>query len=359
MAFSTIPPHSEILDIGGSAMHESIKQRLHDSLYTEPADGKPRVLPDELLYDDAGLAIWADIIFTKEFYQTADEITLFEMNSDEIAQHIPINSIMTDLGAGDLRKVERLLAVLERRGDKTDYLALDISKTSLETNLAELAPKHENVTCGGLWGDFGAGNNWVAGLDPSRPRVLLSLGSVLFNNETSKAIADLKHWVKLLRPQDLILAGMDGHSIKANKDKVWAAYHSHPDLFNQFWSNGFEHANRLLGGDILNLNDWEVNADLDENEHRHRWFFTAKRDIRLSGPGFATEKTLPKGTVVEWFDAHKQNADDVRAMCSVVGLEAFKIWKAPDSEMTQYLLRPVKGRESSPNDTDSAITDMQ
>jgi uncharacterized SAM-dependent methyltransferase len=100
MAFSILPPHSEILDIGGSKMHESIKQRLHDCLFSEPTDGKPRVLPDELLYDDAGLAIWADIIFKEEFYQTADEITLFENNSEEIAQHIPLGSVVTDLGAG-------------------------------------------------------------------------------------------------------------------------------------------------------------------------------------------------------------------------------------------------------------------
>lgn len=81
-------------------MHKSINKRLYDCLLTEPVDGKPRVLPDELLYDDTGLAIWADIIFTEEFYQTADEITLFENNSEEIAQHIPLGSIMTDLGAG-------------------------------------------------------------------------------------------------------------------------------------------------------------------------------------------------------------------------------------------------------------------
>lgn len=217
-----------------------------------------------------------------------------------------------------------------------NYLALDISKTSLESNLAELAPNHKRVSCGGLWGDFGAGNNWVEDLDPARPRVLLSLGSVLFNNETSKAIADLKGWVALLRPQDLILAGMDGHSIKAHKDKVWAAYHAHPDLFNKFWSNGFDHANRLLGDDILNLDDWEVDADLDEEEGRHRWFFTAKRDIRLKGPRDAPEKVLPKGTEMEWFDAHKHDADDVRDMCSKVGLEVSKIWKLPGSEMSEW-----------------------
>lgn len=165
--------------------------------------------------------------------------------------------------------------------------------------------------------------------------MLLSLGSVLFNNETSKAIADLEHWVKLLRPQDLILAGMDGHSIKENKEKVWAAYHAHPDLFNEFWSNGFSHANRLLGSDVLRLNDWEVDADLDENEGRHRWFFTAKRDVRLPGTDGALDKVLPEGTVMEWFDAHKQNADDVRYMCSRVGLEVIKIWKVPGSEMSE------------------------
>ena len=98
---SSIPSHNEILDIGGSAMRGGILGRLKEALLSQKhGDNRPIVLPDELLYDDIGLDIWAKIIFTPEFYQTRDEIELFERNSDEIAKHIPIGSVMVDLGAG-------------------------------------------------------------------------------------------------------------------------------------------------------------------------------------------------------------------------------------------------------------------
>ncbi|KAM0277868.1 hypothetical protein ACHAQH_005500 [Verticillium albo-atrum] len=341
--------HGTVVDIGGSAMSPAILARLDAALFDTP-DGSPIVLPDELLYNDNGLAIWAEIIFTPENYQTTDEIKLFKANSAEIAEYIPERSVMIDLGAGDLRKVGILLAELEKRRSKTTYLALDISRASLTSNLAALSTKHSHVLTGGLWGDFSAGYDHVAALPPSTPRVLLSLGSVLFNDEFSTALASLKRWAALMRGPDLILAGMDGHTLVDHRDKIWAAYHSHEDLFARFWANGFAHANGLLGGDFLNPKDWETCAELDEEQGRHRFFFRARRDIDI-GRG----RILPEGREMDWFDAHKNGVKRVREMCDLADLDVLKVWKAPGSEMYQYLLRK-KGREGSP--TDSAISDM-
>ncbi|CRK12619.1 hypothetical protein BN1723_001868 [Verticillium longisporum] len=342
--------HGAVIDIGGSAMGAAILTRLRDALY-DTSEGSPIVLPDELLYDDKGLAIWAEIIFTPENYQATDEMKLFEANSPEIAKHIPEESVMVDLGAGDLRKVGILLAELEQRESKTTYLALDISQASLSFNLETLSTKHSRVLTAGLWGDFSAGYAFVAALPPSTPRVLLSLGSVLFNDEFQTALTSLQKWASLLQQSDIILAGMDGHTLADHRDKIWAAYHAHEDLFARFWANGFEHANRLLGGDILKPDDWDTCAELDEEQCRHRFFFRARRDIDI-GEG----RMLHSGCEMDWFDAHKNGVERVRQLCGLANLEVLKVWKAPGSEMYQYLLRK-KGRAGSP--ADSAISDMQ
>ena len=62
-------------------------------------DDKP-ALPDELLYDDVGLPIWNEIIFTPEFYQTHDEIALLDRNGSEIAARFKSGLTIIDLGAG-------------------------------------------------------------------------------------------------------------------------------------------------------------------------------------------------------------------------------------------------------------------
>ncbi|KAL2756034.1 hypothetical protein ACRALDRAFT_2027670 [Sodiomyces alcalophilus JCM 7366] len=350
--YSKIPAHGTVLDIGGSDMSTSVRDRLRSVLLDDHAPGTIPVMPDELLYNDKGLAIWAEIIFTPEFYQTADEIAILARNSGEISKYIPDGVTMIDLGAGDLRKVENLLAVLEQRGTPSTYLALDISRASLKTNIDMLAAMHDKVTCAGLWGDFNRGLSWVDNLDPAVPRLFLSLGSVLFNDSWDTAVANLKRWANLMRPQDLILAGMDGHMFENHREKIWAAYHAHPDMYDEFWANGFAHANALLGAEYLRTEDWDCCAELEDHDSRHRFFFRANKDVSVG------EKTLPKGFEFDWFDSHKHDEDEVRMMCDEAGLSIIKVWQAPDSEMRQYLVQLKMSRESSPSDGDSAIAWM-
>ncbi|OLN86271.1 Ergothioneine biosynthesis protein 1-like protein 2 [Colletotrichum chlorophyti] len=353
---SSIPAHGAVHDIGGGQMSSNILDNLRRvfaaaSAYqdTDDYDGMAETptMPDELLYDDKGLAIWAKIIFTPEFYQTRDEIVLFEKNSDEIAAYIPENATMVDLGAGDMRKVNFLLEELAKCGRKATYLALDISKRSLESNLDALAPRHAggSVHMAGLWGDFKAGLAFCEKV--ATPRVFLSLGSVLFNDPWEKAVASLREWAALMRQDDLILAGMDGHDVTSMK--VWDAYHSHPALFEDFFRNGLDHANALLGEDVFKLRDWSLRAVVDVGEQRHRFFLRANRDIVYAKEG----KTLKHGVEIDWFDAHKRSEKDVVKMCAEAGLEIIKSWAIHGSDMRQYLIQ--RQSENSCDETDSAI----
>ncbi|TDZ34053.1 Ergothioneine biosynthesis protein 1 [Colletotrichum spinosum] len=337
-------------------MSSSIREDLC-RVFEDAADGQQPTMPDELLYDDKGLFIWADIIFTPEFYQTADEAAIFEENSHAIARHIQKGAVMVDLGAGDMDKVNLLLRELARQGRETTYLALDISKKSLASNLVKLHAEHAggSVHVAGLWGDFDAGlrhcKSSAAGEDDTTPRVFLSLGSVLFNDPWAKAVASLKRWAALMRPSDLILAGMDGHDVRSRK--VWDAYHSHPDLFERFFHNGFDHANKLLGEVVFRPLDWDICAEVDAAEKRHRFFVRARRDVMLEGDDGGV---LREGVELDWFDAHKRNEVDVRKMCAQAGLEVIASWAKKGSDMRQYLIRLETGGEVSSDENDSGVS---
>ncbi|GKT46567.1 ergothioneine biosynthesis protein 1 [Colletotrichum spaethianum] len=354
---AVVPGHGSVLDIGGGQMSSTILNDLRRVFVTAErpnARGGLPTMPDELLYDDKGLAIWADIIFTPQFYQTRDEIALFERHSGEMARHyIPDDGTMIDLGAGDMRKVNYLLEELAHQGRKATYLALDISKHSLTSNLEDLAPGHAggSVHMAGLWGDFTAGLAYAETLEGT-PRVFLSLGSVLFNDPWKKAVASLRDWAALMRPADLILAGMDGHDVTSAK--VWDAYHSHPALFESFFHNGLRHANALLGEDVFRPGDWDICAEIESDEKRHRFYLRAKRDVVSATQG----KTLRRGLEIDWFDAHKRSDKDVGKMCTEAGLEVVKSWAIDGSEMRQYLLRISSdaAAETSSDEKDSAIS---
>ena len=89
-----------VIDIGGSVMYDDIGDRLVAALKQECTPDHKPTLPDELLYTDVGLFIWNMIIFTKEFYQTHDEIALFDLHGADIVKKCPAGITLIDLGAG-------------------------------------------------------------------------------------------------------------------------------------------------------------------------------------------------------------------------------------------------------------------
>lgn len=81
-------------------MYGDVGKELADAL-RRPYDPKHKpTLPDELLYDNLGLFTWNEIIWTHEFYQTHDEIALFDAHGDDIVSRFKSGVIMIDLGAG-------------------------------------------------------------------------------------------------------------------------------------------------------------------------------------------------------------------------------------------------------------------
>lgn len=81
-------------------MQDNLGGRLLRILQTKDNESRKPTLPDELLYDDSGLPIWNEIISTREFYQTHDEVALFEQHGEKIAKRVKSGVTMIDLGAG-------------------------------------------------------------------------------------------------------------------------------------------------------------------------------------------------------------------------------------------------------------------
>lgn len=227
--------------------------------------------------------------------------------------------------------MEHLLASFEKAQLEATYLALDISKASLEHSVGYLLDKHPaahaKVACAGLWGTFQDGRAYVQGIESQR--LFLSLGSVLCNDPWPEALSHLKYWAKALKPNDLLLVGMDAHLLPHDKDKIWAAYHSRDDLYRQFFLNGFDQVNKTIGEEWFREEDWDFLAELeDEPTTRHRFFFRANKDITIH----KLDRIIKAGEELDWFDSHKYGEESVRLMCRKAGLSVIRVWQAPNSE---------------------------
>ncbi|WYZ45172.1 hypothetical protein EsH8_VIII_000488 [Colletotrichum jinshuiense] len=269
----------DIIDIQRVAVETNLKDDII-SMWN-PTNG-PRRLPTLLLYNERGLQLFEDITYLDEYYLTNNEIKVLEKSSAEIAQNIPSESMVIELGSGNLRKVCLLLQAFENAGKNIDYYALDLSRKELERTLAQV-PEFHHVRCHGLWGTYDDGREWLKqSANLARTKCILSLGSSIGNFERYDAAGFLKHFSDVLTQSDTMLIGLDRCSDPA---KVYHAYNDKKGVTHEFILNGLANANEILGEEAFKLKDWEVIGEYvyDDEGGRHQAFYSPVRDTYVMG----------------------------------------------------------------------------
>jgi L-histidine Nalpha-methyltransferase / hercynylcysteine S-oxide synthase len=92
-----------IIDIRSDAAKLELKQGIREGL--RASDGEGRTLPTLLLYDEAGLKLFEKITYLPEYYLTGAEIEVLERHAPRIAERIPNDSIVVELGSGYEKKI--------------------------------------------------------------------------------------------------------------------------------------------------------------------------------------------------------------------------------------------------------------
>lgn len=95
-----LPKHGDVVDINGSRIALNLRSLVEEQFLRPYSPTQKPVLPDELLYTDTGLGVWRDIIHHPNFYQTYDEMALFDQYGAEIASQVQKDVVLIDLGAG-------------------------------------------------------------------------------------------------------------------------------------------------------------------------------------------------------------------------------------------------------------------
>ncbi len=88
----------EILDIQQKRSSSSLLDDIRAKLRAE--EGKEKQLPTILLYDERGLKLFEEITFLEEYYLTNAEIEALETHSDRIAEEVPSDVQIIELGSG-------------------------------------------------------------------------------------------------------------------------------------------------------------------------------------------------------------------------------------------------------------------
>jgi hypothetical protein len=87
-----------IIDIRSDTAGFELKKLIKDGL--KPQDGDEKTLPTLLLYDNNGLKLFEDITYLEEYYLTGQEIAVLEKHAGSMAERIPQDAILVELGSG-------------------------------------------------------------------------------------------------------------------------------------------------------------------------------------------------------------------------------------------------------------------
>lgn len=220
-------------------------------------NASPKYLKSKYFYDEAGDALFKEIMECPEYYLTNCELDIFMHQCDELAatitKHFP-EFDLTELGAGDASKTVYLLDALLKRKANYTYYPIDIS-TGIITRLnTELPAKLPGLHVHGLNGEYFAMLDQMKAIS-SRNKVVLFLGSSIGNiplEETADFFLALKSH---LVPGDLVLTGFD---LKKDPELIAAAYNDKEGITRRFNLNLLKRINATFG----------ANFDLDRFEHR-------------------------------------------------------------------------------------------
>ncbi len=287
---------------------------LLDGLYASP----PRV-PPRYFYDELGCALFSAITRLPEYYPARLEREIFNDHVGAIAEVLPTQAMLIDLGAGDGAKSRWLMSRLA----PAHYVAVDIAGECTQRALGSMVSARPDVPVTILACDFDEGLHWPDGLRCERP-LFFYPGSSIGNFSPPQAKTFLRSLRQLCdasadRSGDLLV------SVDLVKDSklMLAAYDDALGVTAAFNRNLLRHLNRLIGANfvvehfhhqvIFNAKESRIEMWLlPDTDQQVRWCDGGR--VLHSGEGILTEYS------------HKYTVDRFRALLADAGFDLRHQW---------------------------------
>lgn len=208
-------------------------------------------LSSKYFYDSKGSKIFEDIMRMPEYYLTDCELEIFQNHKQQIARAFtnPENEFeLIELGAGDGLKTKILLTHLLENKYKFKYIPIDISTKSIHGLQQDMEKNLPKLKFDGLIGDY---FQLIAGLNGSKRKIVLFLGSNIGNFGEEKSIHFLRQLNEVLNPGDKLLIGFD---LKKAPQIILPAYNDPHGLTAAFNLNLLNRINRELDADFKTEN---------------------------------------------------------------------------------------------------------
>ncbi|WP_276372204.1 L-histidine N(alpha)-methyltransferase [Chryseolinea sp. H1M3-3] len=232
-------------------------------------------LPSWLFYDENGDRIFQEIMRMPEYYLTACEYEILQMNKGDILKRFhrygPFQ--LVELGAGDGMKTEILLKHFVAEKTDFSYHPIDISSSVLEQlqrRLQKSLPALRYYPQQGEYIDALSKLN----LSSEQRKVILFLGSNIGNFTLKRAKEFLKHVSASMHVDDLFFLGVD---LKKDPRVIRRAYDDATGITKRFNMNLLSRLNRELGANFM-LDQFDHYATYDPETGEAKSYLVSLRE---------------------------------------------------------------------------------
>ncbi|OUW00621.1 MAG: L-histidine N(alpha)-methyltransferase [Betaproteobacteria bacterium TMED156] len=267
-------------------------------------------LPTRYLYDNLGGILFEAITELPKYNATRDELDIFRDKLDEIAEVLPDNACLIDLGAGSCRKAAHVIPSLQ----PSRYIAVDLPSDFFVQSVSSLENKFPHLTVNSLSLDFSQGFKVeqvrkLQGKNSNQePLVYFYPGSTVGNfnpDESMKFLKDLS--------ADGILIGVD---LIKPPEVLLAAYNDKLGVTAAFNRNALLHLNRDLGTNF-DVELWGHEAIFNDEKSRIEMHLVSlENQIVESSHG---EILFRKGQTIHTENSYKYTVDSFKAILDSAG----------------------------------------
>lgn len=208
----------------------------------------PKYLLSKYIYDEKGDKLFQKIMDMPEYYLTACEYEILQLNAQAIAKSFSSDGgfDLIELGAGDGKKTKVLLKELVSKKFKFNYLPVDISQNVLDELEISLRNEIPEINVKVQQGTYFKTLEKLSEYN-IRKKVILVLGSNIGNLLHENAVDFLANIAGAMGEDDMLFMGFDQ---KKHPQKILDAYNDSAGITEAFNKNLLVRINRELGGDF-------------------------------------------------------------------------------------------------------------
>jgi len=293
-----------------------------------------KTLPCRYLYDEVGSALFEAITVLPEYGLTRADTRVLEAHAGELAELLPPNTLVAELGSGSGAKTRPLLERIYSRKPGV-YYPIDLSQRALARCAVELGTTAAVVP---LEASYLDGLRQVAERRaPGQTLLLLFLGSTIGNFEPEYAIDFLLAVRLSLQPGDVMLLGTD---LEKPASQVIAAYDDAAGVTAAFNLNLLARINRELEADF-DLRQFEHLIRYDEEARRIEMHLRSRQYQIVNIHRSDLIVDLAPGETICTEACHKFRASQVREMARIAGFEMRAQWVDDEWPFAESVLAAV------------------